>query len=55
MVTMLLRVWAKVTHTCTLVHSLSPLLLRVLEGRAFERPRVLLPLLPKVASVQGLE
>jgi hypothetical protein len=25
-----------------------------LEGRAFERPRVLLPLLPKVASVQGL-
>jgi hypothetical protein len=26
-----------------------------LEGRAFERSRVLLPLLSKVVSVQGLE
>jgi hypothetical protein len=55
MVIMLLRVWVKVTHvlpTCSLSF---PPLLRVLEGRALERSRVLLPLLSKVVSVQGLE
>jgi hypothetical protein len=43
-------------YTCFAhLFTLFPPLLRVLEGRALERSRVLLPLLSKVVRVQGLE